>query len=84
MKFIVICGLLLLILASQCQSQTIYTNQYGQTVGSSVTVGGTTYYSNQYGQPVGTAIAPPAPTPTVPPPPVVLPMLPILPILPVR
>jgi len=34
---------------------TYYSNQYGQSVGSSYVVGNTTYYSNQYGQPVGSA-----------------------------
>ena len=82
MKFIIICVLLVLILANQSHCQTIYTNQYGQPVGSSVTVGGTTYYSNQYGQPIGTQQAPPQPVAPPPPTPTVTPALPPLPLLP--
>jgi hypothetical protein len=51
--------LLPLILCTPClvfAQTTTYTNQYGQTVGTSTTVNNTTYYSNQHGQPVGTAI----------------------------
>ena len=95
MKTFIIIVLFIIVIA-QANSQTIYSNQYGQPIGSSTTVGNTTYYSNQYGQPVGRATAP---TPTYTPPvyrsppvaPIVplntlpqmptLPMMPILPIL---
>ena len=77
---------------------TYYSNQYGQSLGSSYVVGNTTYYSNQYGQPVGSALTPSTQAngytpPTLSVPPTVLdrsasygytpvPVLPQLPILP--
>lgn len=88
----------LFLLAVTCsRSQVIYSGQYGQPVGSSVTVGGATYYSNQYGQPVGTArVQPATPTPPQAAPPLplfapasppqsaaMLPVLPVLPVLPI-
>lgn len=91
--------LLALLIPVVAHSQTtFYSNQYGQSVGSSYVVGNTTYYSNQYGQPVGSSVTPNVPsnnpTPSVPPtvldrsvsngytPVPVLPQLPILPMLP--
>jgi hypothetical protein len=82
MKTFIIIVLLFLLLASNADSQTIYSNQYGQPIGSSTTIGNTTYYSNQYGQPVGTATAPTY-TPTVlRSPPVAAPIAPVMPPLP--
>jgi hypothetical protein len=83
--FIII--VLFLIVIGQATSQTIYSNQYGQPIGSSTTIGNTTYYSNPYGQPVGTSTAPPTFTPmpiyTTPPPPPVAPVMPPLPMMPI-
>ena len=81
---------LLIIVVFQANGQTIYSNQYGQPIGSSTTVGNTTYYSNQYGQPVGTATQPPPtlplPVPQSPPVaasvPPVMPLMPIMPMMP--
>ena len=81
MKTFIIIVLFFIVIA-QANGQTIYSNQYGQPIGSSTTVGNTTYYSNQYGQPVGTATAPTY-TPTVPrSPPVAAPIVPVMPPLP--
>jgi hypothetical protein len=81
MKTFIIIVLFFIVIA-QATSQTIYSNQYGQPIGSTTTVGNTTYYSNQYGQPVGTATAPTY-TPTVPrSPPVAAPIVPVMPSLP--
>jgi hypothetical protein len=64
----------LLILLFPCfvsAQMTTYSNQYGQPIGSSVTVGNMTVYSNQYGQPVASSTQPPSPvqpyTPPAPP-----------------
>jgi len=86
MKTFIIIVLFFIVIA-QATSQTIYSNQYGQPIGSSTTIGNTTYYSNQYGQPVGTSTAPPTFTPmpiyTAPPPPPVAPVMPPLPMMPI-
>ena len=76
---------LIILLAFNASAQTIYSNQYGQPIGSSTTVGNTTYYSNQYGQPVGTATqpAPTLPPPTFQSPPVVAPVPPVMPLMPI-
>lgn len=71
--------LLLLVAFSANAQTTIYSNQYGQPIGSSITINGTTYISNQYGQPVATATQPVA---TLPPAPIVPPALPTLPLMP--
>jgi hypothetical protein len=87
MKTFIIIVLFIIVIA-QANSQTIYSNQYGQPIGSSTTIKGTTYYSNQYGQPLGTSRPPPTLTPTPPPAPpptapTVPPMMPIMPIMPI-
>jgi hypothetical protein len=87
MKIFIIIVLFFIVIA-QATSQTIYSNQYGQPIGSSTTIGNTTYFSNQYGQPVGTATAPtPTYTPPMPRSPSVAapiaPMMPSLPMMPV-
>lgn len=87
MKTLIIIVLSLVVIA-QATSQTIYSNQYGQPIGSSTVIGNTTYYSNQYGQPVGTATAPTYTPPVYRSPPVaasvapVMPSLPMMPVLP--
>jgi hypothetical protein len=81
MKTFIIIVLFFIVIA-QATSQTIYSNQYGQPIGSSTTVGNTTYYSNQYGQPVGTATAPTYTPPVPRSPPVAAPIVPVMPPLP--
>jgi len=42
--------------SSLCEAQTTYySNQYGQPIGSTTTIGNTTYYNGRYGQPLGSA-----------------------------
>jgi len=85
MKTFIIIVLFFIVIA-QATSQTIYSNQYGQPIGSSTTIGNTTYYSNQYGQPVGRATAPTYTPPVPRSPPVeasIVPVMPSLPMMPV-
>lgn len=81
MKTFIIIVLFVIVIA-QANSQTIYSNQYGQPIGSSTVIGNTTYYSNQYGQPVGTATAPTYTPPVPRSPPVAAPIAPVMPLLP--